>query len=225
MAINALRHQSVFDPDTFGKRRVDVIGAGATGSRIVLQLAKLGVANIHVWDFDKVEAHNIANQLFPMSSIGKLKVDAIKALINEQAGMEPAIHNEAVDGSQKLGEVVFLLTDTMDSRKKIWNSLKLKLSTKLLIETRMGIDEGRIYAVNPSLSNHIKAYEATLYDSDKVAQKSACGASITVGATADVLAGYAIWQFVRWVSDKEIQENEIIYTLRPPILLSRMFRL
>ena len=74
-SIDTRRHIDVFSPDLFGKRRIDVIGAGATGSRVVLALAKLGLDNIHVWDFDHVEAHNIANQVFGLADIGKLKID------------------------------------------------------------------------------------------------------------------------------------------------------
>ena len=44
--IDTTRHVEVFSPDAFGSRRIDIIGAGASGSRIVLALAKLGIENI-----------------------------------------------------------------------------------------------------------------------------------------------------------------------------------
>jgi molybdopterin/thiamine biosynthesis adenylyltransferase len=227
MAVDPLRHLSVFSPHAFGQRRVDVIGCGATGSRIVLSLAKLGVENIHVWDFDVVEEHNIPNQAFGMSDIGLNKAVALAALVKAATGTEITVHEEKVDGTQMLGEVVFLLTDTMSSRKEIWNgALKYKLKTNLLIETRMGADNGRVYSINPNKPGHIKAWEGTLYD-DNEAEVSACGASVSVGPTAETISGLAVWQMIRWFSienggDDEL-DNEIIFSLRLMVAISRKF--
>jgi molybdopterin/thiamine biosynthesis adenylyltransferase len=227
MAVDPLRHLSVFSPYAFGTRRVDVIGCGATGSRIVLSLAKLGVENIHVWDFDQVEEHNIANQAFGLGDVGASKVNALAALIEATTGTKINAHAERVDGSQVLGDVVFLLTDTMSSRKEIWEKgLKFKLKSKLLIETRMGADNGRIYTVNPNKPGHIKAWEEVLYD-DAEAEVSACGASVSVGPTAEIISGIAVWQMIRWFSTEEggddKLDNEIIFSLRPMLTLARQF--
>lgn len=225
--INPLRHLSVFDPEGFGDRRIDIVGVGATGSRIALSLAKLGIKDIHVWDFDKVEEHNIPNQMFDFSDIGSFKVDAMKRVIEAVTGTKVTTHNEKVDGTQAFGEVVFLLTDTMSSRKEIWKGIKLKLNIKLMIETRMGTDTGMVYAINPCLPSQIKAWEGTLCD-DKQAVASACGGSVSVGPTADMLAGLAVWQMIKWYDltrkDGDPLENEVIYSLRPMTLLSRAFK-
>lgn len=227
MSVDPLRHLSVFSPHAFGAKRVDVVGCGATGSRIALSLGKLGVENIHVWDFDTVEEHNVANQVFGNGDVGKLKVEALAAIIKAATGTSVTTHAERVDGSQFLGEVVFLLTDTMSSRKEVWNgALKFKLRTKLLIETRMGADNGRVYTVNPNKPGNIKAWEETLYE-DTEAEVSACGASVSVGPTAEVIAGLAVWQMIRWFAVEQGTEddidNEIIFSLRPMTTISRRF--
>jgi hypothetical protein len=219
---------SIFSPDQFGHRRVDVIGAGATGSRIAMSLAKLGLTSIHVWDFDTIEAHNVANQLFGNDQLGQKKVAALAELIKRATGTKITIHDEKVDGNQPLGEVVFLLVDSMAGRKEIWSrGLKFKPQTKLLIETRMGADSGRVYTLNPSKMTHIKAYEQTLY-ADEETEVSACGASISVGPTAEVVSGLAVWQLIRWFSIEQGKddslENEIVFSLRPmSTIISRSF--
>lgn len=223
--VDITRHIDVFSPDKFGKRRIDVIGAGATGSRIVLSLAKLGLDNIHVWDFDKVEAHNIANQAFGIADIGKLKVEALRDLVKSQTGLEIQIHNERVDGTQELGDVVFLLTDTMASRKEIWQKgIRYKMRTKLMIETRMGADQGRVYTICPTKPAQVKFWESTLY-SDDFAEVSACGASITVGPTAEFLTGLAVWQLIRWadIQNGNLEatlDSEILWGLRKPYFVT-----
>lgn len=217
--IDTTRHLDVFSPRVFGDRRIDVIGAGATGSRIVVSLAKLGIDNIHVWDFDVVESHNIANQSYALGDIGRPKVEALRDLVKAQTGLEISIHNERVDGKQVLGHVVFLLVDTMASRKEIFEkALCYKPRTKLMIETRMGADEGRVYTINPSKPAQIKGWQGTLYG-DEAAPVSACGASITVGPTAEFISGLAVWQFIRWAAidagHQDALEHEILFVLRP----------
>ncbi|MDQ5935756.1 MAG: hypothetical protein QG574_3071 [Cyanobacteriota bacterium erpe_2018_sw_21hr_WHONDRS-SW48-000092_B_bin.40] len=230
--IDTTRHVDVFSPDAFGKRRIDVIGAGASGSRIVLALAKLGLENIHVFDFDVVEAHNIANQVFSQVDIGRPKVEALRDIVKAHTGLEITIYNERVDGSQKLGDVVFLLTDTMSSRQEIWKkAIRYKVATKLMIETRMGVDQGRVYVVNPTRSAQVKGWEETLYDDD-VAEVSACGSTISVGPTAEYLSGLAVWQLIRWLNIEtgktsdgvsDTLDHEILFFLRPPTILTRQF--
>ncbi len=225
--VDITRHIDVFSRDAFGGLRIDVVGAGATGSRVVLSLAKLGLDNIHVWDFDKVEAHNIANQAYDQSHIGQFKVDAVAELVKRATGLNIHKHNERVNGSQILGDIVFLLTDTMSSRKEIWQKgIRFKLRTKLMIETRMGSDNGRCYSINPTKKLQVDAWEATLCDDAKV-EVSACGTSISVGPTAEFLSGLAVWQLIRWQQIEEGKQDtldhEIIFGLRSPYFMNRTF--
>ena len=197
--LNVMRHLDIFDPEAFGDRQVGVIGAGATGSRVVVDLAKLGVKNIHVWDFDTVEAHNVPNQAYGIGDIGKLKVEALRNRVKADTGTEISIHNEKVDGSTSgLGDVVFLLVDKMDVRREIWDgALKFQPYVSLVIETRMNPFDGRIYAINPNKLEDIELWEGNCY-ADSEAPRSACGATSTLGPVAGLIAELALLQFVRW---------------------------
>ena len=232
--LDTIRHLEVFSPDTFGDQHVDVIGVGATGSRIALGLAKLGISQIHVWDYDRVEAHNVPNQVFGNNDIGLLKVEALQRVVMEQTGTMVTIHPERVDGTQRLGNIVFLLTDTMASRQEIWKAgLRYKPHVKFVIETRMGKNSGRLYAFNPSSPSHVRGWEETLY-SDDVAEVSVCGTSITVGSTAEVVSGLAVWQLIRWHQGQEELrqgkvltdevEHELIFSLQPMMINASNFQ-
>ncbi|MFC1656531.1 ThiF family adenylyltransferase [Patescibacteria group bacterium] len=218
--INPTRHLEVFQPETFDQTRIDVIGVGATGSKIALELAKLGVKNLHAWDFDKIESHNIANQAFGINQSDMYKITALKRNLIRDTGLEVVVHKDKADGSQTLGSVVFIAVDTMSSRKQIWKYIKFNPHIQVAIETRMGKDQGRIYTINPLDSEHVRLYEATLYTDDEVSSVSACGASTTVGATATTIAGLAVWQFIKWFNIQNGKSenqlgNEIIITLDP----------
>jgi molybdopterin/thiamine biosynthesis adenylyltransferase len=220
--IETLRHINVFLPETFGDTPIHIIGCGATGSKIAISIAKLGITTLHLWDDDVVESHNIANQAYSLNDIGKSKVDALSSIIKEHTGLIPICHNEKVK-NQKLSGVIFVLTDTMASRKEIFeNCIKLNLSVQLLIETRMGTDNGRVYSINPSNPSQVEDYLNTFY-TDDIAETSACGARTSVGPTADVISGVAVWQFIRHHNIKtdrpsefkDTLETEVIFGLKP----------
>lgn len=214
--IETLRHDSVFNSQDFSTP-VHVIGCGATGSKIAIEIAKLGIKGefIHLWDFDKVEPHNIANQAFELEDINKYKAEAVKDHIRRIAGEEVNVHiEEVVD--QDLSGYVFLLTDTMASRKSIFeNCINLNPNINFMVETRMGVDMLRVYSVVPLTDGEDKWIE-TLCDDD-AAEVSACGATISVGATSTIIAGFAVWQFIKRVgvvnsNDKmKTPEFELLY--------------
>ena len=220
--IDVSRHQEIFSPASWGDKRVDVIGAGATGSPVVLELAKLGVRNIHVWDFDAVEEHNLANQMYGPADVGKLKVEALQELIRNQTGTEITIHAEAVTADNTPDSAVaFLLTDTMESRKAIGGAFKRKFRTKALIETRMGTETGYVFTFKPIVPSEMKAWQETLWE-DAVTETSACGTAITVGPTAHLLATLAVWQFIRVARDEPV-DNQLFFCLRPYLIQTSNF--
>jgi len=215
------RHRSVFDPKEL-EENVHIIGCGATGSRIALELAKLGIRTIHLWDDDIVEGHNIANQIFELADIGTKKTETLQLIMKDNSGIIPTIYQQKVT-DQPLTGIVFLLTDTMASRKEIWeNCIKFKPQVKLMIETRMGADSLRIYAINPLNFEQVTFWEGTLCDDDE-AVASACGARTTVGATAAVISGLAVWELIKY-QRSEFVGSELITGLRPePIMLHNKF--
>lgn len=218
-----LRQLSVFSPEKHKNKRIDIIGVGATGSYVAWLLSKIGFENLHFWDDDVIVEHNIPNQLFFESQIGKLKIEAMANLIQQGASVTAVQHAQKANGTEALGEIIFLLTDTMASRKQIWQgALKYKLRTHLMIETRMGADSGRIYAVNPSKPSHIKAWENASQYSDEEAERSACGASISIACTAGLIASIAVWQLIKWFKGENL-ENEILVSANPWSIVSRVF--
>ena len=227
--VDTVRHATVFSQSEFDNTRVDVIGCGATGSRIAMSLAKLGILNLHLWDFDVVEGHNIANQIFGLPDIGRPKVEALGARILADTGLQATLHAEKVDGSQPLGSVVFLLTDTMASRKEIWEgAIRYRQNVKVMIETRMGVTECRVYCVRPNVVESCAGWEKTLY-SDEQAVESACGTKISVGPTAELISGQSVWSFIRWWqsqrkdSEVKLPPSEYIFGALVPVVLQSHF--
>lgn len=205
--IDISRHRELFDAEKF-EIPIAVIGAGSTGSWLVLSLAKLGLTDITIYDFDIVEEHNVPNQAFGLKDVGRPKVEALKDMILATTGVEINIKNEKFI-NQRISGIVFLMVDSMASRKEIWeNSIKMKTTIPLLIEPRMGLDGGRIYNVEPVNLNHIKEYENTYYSDDE-AEISACGNSMTVITSAMGIASWCARQLINFTNEIEL-DNEIL---------------
>ena len=87
---------------------ITIIGAGATGSFTALTLAKMGFSELTVFDFDTVEEHNLPNQFYRTSDLGKPKVLALQEIIRDFEGIEIKARNEKYRG-QRLSGIVDLL--------------------------------------------------------------------------------------------------------------------
>lgn len=230
--LNTQRHEQIFSPRQFADAGIDVhvIGCGALGSRIGRHLAQLGVS-AHLYDDDTVSSHNVANQAFGLGDVGKFKVDALRERQLSDTGVELVAHCERLSGTETLFGVVFVCVDSMTARKAIWERMaKLSVRVQLLIESRMGAENGRIYLVNPRRPAHIKEYEATLHSDEEASdyQAPACGAQISVGPTAEGIAACAVWQFIRWFrlehsAVEDVLDNEIILSFYPQAVFSRRF--
>lgn len=223
-SIDISRHDLYFNPALLDGR-VDIIGVGAVGSKVAMEIAKLGVSNIHLWDGDEVESHNISNQAFYLSDIGKPKVEAMKEHIKAATGLEVVANNRFISSEEELGRIVFLCVDTMKARKDIFeNCLKNNFVTDLVVEVRMGIEEFRVYGFNPCSRSDIIDWSATLVDDEKTVE-SACGSKTTVGATASMTAALAVSRFMQWFNWDAKPEGmppylEQVVMLRPLITIS-----
>jgi molybdopterin/thiamine biosynthesis adenylyltransferase len=211
------RQLDAFSPDKL-KEKIHIIGAGATGSLAGIFLALLGFPDIHVYDTDIVKSHNLPNQIFRLEDVEKLKINALAEIIMETTGIKITTHREFVGELTPLDGVVFLLVDTMGSRKEIWDgALKFKSGVKFMIETRMAIDNGRIYAIRPNTPKDVNLWENTLY-SDEKAEESSCS-NRSVGPTVAYIASLAVMKLVKWINENPIN-YELIISARPTLVLS-----
>lgn len=213
-------HQlDLFSPERFGEKEVHIIGCGATGSPVAFMLAKMGVQNLHLWDSDTVENHNLSNQMFRLKDVGRPKVSALAEIIEEATGIVPTLHNEAVVGEVQLSGIVFLLVDTVSARKNIWEgSLKLKTQVEFMIETRMDIDNGRLYAIRPFNSSDIRFWEETFY-SDEESEESPC-MNRSIMPTVGFMAGLAVWKLIKFFNAEQYHRELIVLHCPTTILNS-----
>jgi molybdopterin/thiamine biosynthesis adenylyltransferase len=174
--------------------------------------------NLHLHDPDIVEAHNIPNQVFRIGDIGRLKVEALQEIIEQATGTRPSIYPEAFTGDSALKGVVFLMVDTMNSRKEIWDkAIRMKFAVELMIETRMDIDNGRIYTIRPQSPAQARFWEQNWYP-DGEAEESAC-TTRSISPTVGFIASLAAWKLIKWLNGEQIQK-ELILCARPAVIVT-----
>jgi len=163
------RQLSIFNPDDFNEW-VTLIGAGAIGSSTALMLCKLGLKNIIIYDFDKIEPHNLPNQLYFTNQVGKNKAEALKYVLEQFGEANVKTRGKFEKDSEIASRIVIVATDNMETRKIVFNASK---KASIFIDARMGGQVYRLYTINPQNKEDCKFYEGTLY-SDKEAVVEKC---------------------------------------------------
>lgn len=71
------RSKGILEVGTLAPKRVMIVGLGSFGSQIAIELAKAGVGQFALMDFDRVELHNLMRHTCVVNDLGRLKTDAL----------------------------------------------------------------------------------------------------------------------------------------------------
>ncbi|WP_231616057.1 ThiF family adenylyltransferase [Novipirellula artificiosorum] len=187
---------------------VTVIGVGAIGRQVALQLASISVRRIQLVDFDTVEKTNVTTQGYLASDTGKTKVAATSHAIGQ---IDPAIKiDKIVDryrAKQSTGDVVFCCVDSITARSAIWRSVRGRV--ELFVDGRMLGEVIRVLAAhNVPSSDH---YATTLFAAVDAQQ----GTRTSHGTiyTASIAAGLMAHQFTRWLRNLPLDQDTTLNLL------------
>ena len=181
-----------------------VIGCGAIGSHVCEELARIGIPEVHIYDFDTVDAHNITNQMFLYTDIGMLKVDACEAAMK---GINPDMiihkHPKGIEEPYVVNGVCILCVDNIELRKKIVKANYHNPYCKAFMDFRMRLTDAQYYFAQAGISfekdlilatmdfTHEEAHEAT--------PVSACGVELSVVYTVKAITAFGIANMVKWL--------------------------
>ena len=71
------RNKGLLEIGILAGKRALIIGLGSGGSPIAVELAKAGVGQFALADFDRVELHNLSRHICTTNDLGRLKTDAV----------------------------------------------------------------------------------------------------------------------------------------------------
>lgn len=163
----------IINPSVLASKEFTVIGAGAIGSFLVPTLAKMGAEKITVYDDDRIEEHNIANQFYPTIDMGAAKVDALRNMAASHSGVLIETRQERWNIGNGLSEVVICCVDNMETRKDLFAAACNNAVVRYFIDGRMGAQLIRCYCVDLQDDRQRELYGRTLY-SDSQATQDRC---------------------------------------------------
>lgn len=172
---------------------VTIIGAGAIGSFVALQLAKMGMENLEVWDHDAVSVENMSCQFYRFKDIGKPKVEALGEIIHDFTGVDvDENHCRWVPGNAlATSGIVVLAVDSMETRREIFNMMAENFYfVTHVIDPRMGAEFAAMYVMQPQILKDQQSYQKTLHTDEESVQER-CTAKSTI-YTANLLSGLVV---------------------------------
>ena len=118
------RQQELVPRKRLLQETITVIGVGAIGRQVALQLATLGVPKLQLLDFDEVELTNVTSQGYLADDVGRPKVQATADLCQQ---IEHLLDVEEIRDrfrpTQEIGTSVFCCVDSISTRAAIWRSV------------------------------------------------------------------------------------------------------
>lgn len=171
---------------------INIVGAGAIGSFLSLQLAKMGFINQTIWDFDYVSVENMSCQFYRLEDIGHKKIFGLGNILGSFIGYNSinkmTLIPEKFSPNKNLSGILVSAVDSMDVRREIYEQIKREcFQIKYIIDPRMGAEDALLYVINPFDPKDQSSYEKTLY-SDQDAVQERCTAKSTI-YTANLLSG------------------------------------
>jgi len=210
-AVSYGRQTLILDPVKAKKLTVHVLGCGTVGSNAAVELSRMGVGKIHIYDMDTVEAHNIPSQRFGTSDMGEEKTLATKKAVEEVSSHVSCIAHGEIHGGEMYQGIVVLAVDSLDLRKKIWEtSLKYSSLVQLVIDVRMHANELQFYCVKPANNEDVTKYEDTLHSSAE-AQPVQCGGR-TVSYTGAISGGIVANYVRKWLMEGHVPGDVTHYS-------------
>jgi hypothetical protein len=193
---------------------VTVIGVGAIGRQVALQLAAIGTRRLQLMDFDVVDLSNVTTQGYCAQDVGLGKVEAMKRAIGE---LDPAIEVEVVADRFRpkypVGDAVFCCVDSVAARAAIWRSVASRIN--FWADGRMLGETIRVLIVADAAGR--THYPTTLFDAN-VAQAGSCTARSTI-YTANIAAGLMLHQFVRWLRGQPVDHDVMLSLLASELVI------
>ena len=200
------RQRDIVPPERIADCKATVIGVGAIGRQVALQLSAMGISWLQIIDHDKVEWSNLASQGYLEGDMGKLKVNATLELCwRINAATQINAVPERFRRSMEIGNIVFCAVDQIQTRRLIWEAVKDRVN--FYSDGRMSAEVLRVLTACDFESR--KHYPTTLFKSDE-AFVGPCTAKTTIYC-ANIAAGFMLAQFTKYLRllpiDADIQLN------------------
>lgn len=202
-----VRQAALVPRDKLVELDITIVGVGAIGRQVALQLAALGVNSLRLVDFDRVETTNVTTQGYRHADVGLAKVTATARAIAEiDSAIELDLVEDRFRAKSPVGDAVFCCVDSISARAAIWRSAAQRC--QFWCDGRMLGEVMRILTAADDQGR--ERYGKSLFDQAD-AQPGSCTARGAI-YTAAVAAGLMVNQFTRWLRASPV-DNDLSFNL------------
>ena len=182
--------------------KASVIGVGAIGRQVALQLAAMGISWLQLIDFDQVDESNLASQGYLEEDLARQKVQATADLC-QQINRQLEVHeiNDRFRRSMEIGNVVFCCVDKIGIRHIIWESAQNGVG--FFADGRMSAEVLRVLVACDAASR--EHYPGTLFATEE-AYVGSCTAKTTIYC-ANIAAALMIAQFTKYLRNLPVEAD------------------
>lgn len=195
---------------------IHIVGCGSVGSTIAENLARCGVKNMVLWDFDTVESHNIVNQMFRQQDVGRLKVDALKDIlcdINPELADSVSAKPEGWRGKLMSG-YIFLCVDSIELRRQIVERHMDSPYVKAVFDFRTLLESAQHYAADWSeykmKQDLLNSMQFSHEEAKEETPVSACGVTLGVATTVRLICALGVNNYINFVKGNGLKKLVII---------------
>ena len=185
-----------------------VIGIGAIGRQVALQLAAIGATRIQLIDFDSVDESNVTTQGYLAGDVGDAKVLATADAIGRlDDSIQVSTVQDRYRAKLEIGEAVFCCVDSISARTAMWKSVVKRC--QFWSDGRMLGEIIRVLAAADSRG--FEQYATTLFPQTE-AQLGSCTSRSTIYG-ASIAAGIMVHQFTRWLRAIPVDNDTMLNLL------------
>ena len=201
-----VRQADIVPRDRIMDCKATVIGVGAIGRQVALQLTAIGIPQLQLIDYDRIEESNLASQGYLQKDLERPKVDATGELCRQlNYDLQLEVTFDRFKRNIPIGNTVFCCVDKIEVRKHLWNAVKDKVN--FFVDGRMSAEVLRVITACDETSRQY--YPQTLFASEQ-AHAGPCTAKTTIYC-ANIVAGFMLTQFTKYLRllpiDPDIQVN------------------
>lgn len=202
------------------EEEIHIIGCGAIGSHVAESLARIGCEKIHLWDDDEVSPHNITNQMFYESDIGRKKVTAVYEMmvaINPSLKDKIKIHAERLVEPYIVNGYIFLCADSIDVRRRVVEANSYNIYAAGIFDFRMRLTDAQHYFANTKkpgdIKELLKTMDFTEEDAKAATPVSACGVELSVIYNVKAIVSFGICNFITFIQTPEKVKRKIFVNM------------
>ena len=193
---------------------VSVIGVGAIGRQLALQLAAIGAARMQLIDFEHIDPTNITTQGYLAAEVGQAKVQACGTTLRQiDADLELQLVQDRFRPQLEIGSAVFCCVDSISARSAIWRSVEHR--AEFWADGRMLGETIRVLAAADPASR--RRYSESLFQQHQ-AQTGSCTSRSTIYA-AGIAAGLMIHQFTRFLRNMQLDSDVTLNLLSSELVV------